>query len=38
MAQISLEIPDELLQQLAQEGKMPAEVLHLNFAFTLNGL
>ena len=27
MAQISLEIPDELLQQLAQEGKMPAEVL-----------
>jgi hypothetical protein len=27
MAQISLEIPDELLQQLAQEGRMPVEVL-----------
>jgi hypothetical protein len=27
MAQISLEIPDELLQQIAQGGRMPAEVL-----------
>jgi hypothetical protein len=27
MAQISLEIPDELLQQLAEGGRVPAEVL-----------
>jgi hypothetical protein len=27
MAQISLEIPDELLEQLTQDGKSPVEVL-----------
>ena len=27
MAQISLEIPDELLQQLTQSGRTPAEIL-----------
>jgi hypothetical protein len=29
MAQVSLEIPDELLQQFVQAGKTPAEVLRL---------
>jgi hypothetical protein len=39
MAQISLEIPDEILQQLTQTGRTPAEILQqqlVNFATDLN--
>jgi hypothetical protein len=36
MVRISLEIPDELVQQLAQSGKNPTEFLQERLSATMN--